>query len=154
MRRAIRLTQPDIKKPVLAIGLSNPMRIKKFKVYYGGYFDGHTEVFKKGRDLFYYSCDFPIPPPRDFIPESALRVTPSSEQWDSFVKKVKPFTSKWKKEYWAPVCDGTQWEVNIIVDELHLKSWGSNDFPEDFEQFMKIVSELTGVKSLGEDWLE
>lgn len=56
-----------------------------------------------------------------------------------------PFPTYWKREYFAEVCDGIQWEVKIITDDFVFKSHGSNAFPSDFEDFLKIVREFTGV---------
>lgn len=116
------------------------MRIKSFHVTYG-----FTEILKKGRDLFYHSDIRPGPSLRHFIPEEAIRIRPTEKQWQSLIEKIKPFAAAWKKEYDAGYDDGIQWEVKIIIDDLGFKSKGSNDFPEDFEQFRKIISELTGI---------
>ena len=126
------------------------MRIKKFYISYGGYFAGHEQFFKKGRDIFYYSEDWPISDLRNKIPEDAVRIRPEKREWKSFLAAIKPFPTYWKKEYFAEVCDGIQWEIKIVTDGFIFKSHGSNAFPSDFEDFINIVREFTGVKEFGE----
>lgn len=118
------------------------MRIKTFHVTYG-----FNEILKKGRDLFYHSDIRPAPSLCHFIPEEAIRIRPTLKQWQSLVEKIKPFASTWKREYDAGYEDGIQWEVKIVIDDVRFKSQGSNDFPHDFEEFRKIIGELTGINN-------
>jgi hypothetical protein len=124
------------------------MRIKKFKIYYGGHGSSHTHIFKKGKDVFYYSGYMPLESYGRTIPAEAIRVRPDKRQWHAFLETLKPFASTWKKEYFGPVVDGIQWEVKIIMHDVTFKSHGSNAFPEDFEEFLELVTMFLGVKGL------
>src|SRR5688500_4790182 len=121
------------------------MRIKKFYILYGVDLAGNEQFLKKRRDVFYYAQDSPITDLRKEIPDNAHRIRPDKRQWKSFLALIKPFSTYWKKEYFAEVCDGIQWEVKIVTDDFSFKSHGSNAFPSDFEDFLKIVREFTGV---------
>ena len=121
------------------------MRIRKFYISYGGYFGTNEQFQKKGRDVYYYSQDSPFSDLRDVIPDEALCIRPDKRQWKSFIAAIRPFPTYWKREYFAEVCDGIQWEVKIITDDFVFKSHGSNAFPSDFEDFLKIVRAFTGV---------
>lgn len=51
--------------------------------------------------------------------------------------------SKWKKSYFQPILDGTQWEFNRLFDQKIKKSYGSNDFPPVYEEFEKILNKIS-----------
>jgi hypothetical protein len=125
------------------------MRIKKFYISYGGYSGGYEQFLKKGRDIFYYSEDRQITDLRDRIPEDAVRIRPEKREWKYFLESIKPFPTYWKKEYFAEVHDGIQWEVKIVTDNFTFKSHGSNAFPSDFEDFLNLVREFTNVREFG-----
>ena len=127
------------------------MRIKKFKIYYGGHGSSHTHIFKKGKDVFYYSGNMPLESFGRMIPEEAIRVRPDKRQWHAFLETIKPFASTWKKEYFGPVADSIQWEVKIIIHDVAFKSHGSNAFPEDFEDLLNAVKRFLGVHELVRD---
>ena len=129
------------------------MRIKKFLISYGGHAAGNEQFLKKGRDVFYYCDNTPFPDLRDVIPDDAICLRPNKREWKSFLASIKPFPTYWKKEYFAEVCDGIQWEVKIVTDDFTFKSHGSNAFPADFEDFLELVRQFTGIKKFAVDVL-
>lgn len=63
-----------------------------------------------------------------------------------FAKSIKPFAASWESEYVNEgILDGIQWSVKIVIDDVSLKCEGSNDFPEDFDEFWRILCDLTGI---------
>jgi hypothetical protein len=123
------------------------MRIKKFNISYGGYLAGNEQFFKKGRDIIYHSEDIPFPPLGKTIPVEAVRIRPDKREWKLFLASVRCFPTYWRKEYFNHhVDDGIQWEVKIITDDFTFKSHGSNAFPDDFEDFLSLVRQFTGVQ--------
>ncbi len=50
-------------------------------------------------------------------------------------------TSKWKKDYFQPACDGTQWEMIRMFQKKQKNSDGSNDFPEVYDKFLENIKE-------------
>ncbi len=63
-------------------------------------------------------------------------------------KKLDTFitTSRWKKDYFQPILDGTQWELERMFQKKHKKSYGSNDFPKVYEE-LKILLQTASCKS-------
>lgn len=128
------------------------MRIRKFYISYESYYGRNAQFLKKGRDVFYYSKDMPFADLRHKIPDNAIGIRPDKVEWKSFLASIKAFPTYWKREYFAEIDDGIQWEVKIITDNFTFKSHGSNAFPSDFEDFLNLVREFTGVKEFAEDF--
>jgi len=52
-------------------------------------------------------------------------------------------TSKWNKKYDNNlIMDGTQWEMTCLVQLKKKKSFGSNEFPEVYEEFINLLEEI------------
>lgn len=57
-------------------------------------------------------------------------------------------TCQWDEKYESYVLDGTQWELKIKGDGIKIKSYGSNNYPPDFQEFLSRLNALlkpTGV---------
>jgi hypothetical protein len=52
---------------------------------------------------------------------------------------------KWKSNYtdWD-VCDGTQWEIELIREGRNIKKYGSNMFPDSWDSFCRLMSKVSG----------
>lgn len=51
----------------------------------------------------------------------------------------------WKREYIEPgVLDGTSWSVELIRDGRNIKKYGENKYPDDWDDFCKLVRKITG----------
>ena len=112
---------------------------EQFEIYIGGY-PGPSYSIKKDKDFlvynyYYFNGD---------KPEKQEIIQPTKVQWDKFYSFLKTL-NMWKPLYEnLEVCDGTQWNVNIINDNVKLVSEGDNSYPKKFEQFLKEVRILIG----------
>lgn len=50
----------------------------------------------------------------------------------------------WKEKYIEPVCDGTQWSVEIINNRRTIRKYGDNKFPDEWGDFCKLINSVTG----------
>lgn len=118
--------------------------IKGLKTSIGGYFGGYYEVeidfdsrelnweHRGGGDIEHYA--------------KIIRQTTS----DKFIAELRNLNLlKWKKEYSDPlVCDGTQWEIEILREKRNIHIYGSNDFPPEWDRFSQLIRKTSG-KSFG-----
>jgi hypothetical protein len=52
---------------------------------------------------------------------------------------------KWEKNYNNPhILDGTQWSLNIELDDRIIEKSGSNAYPNEWEEFCNTIQKLTG----------
>lgn len=119
------------------------MIIKKFRVFYGGYFADSYEVTETEKGLLYRK-DWPMldnPPKEIVIDEVKMK---------RFLELVAQITSNWIRQYWMNVCDGIQWEIDIQVDDVRLKFFGSNAFPKNYHLFLRAFRKLIDDKSFAE----
>ena len=71
----------------------------------------------------------------------------SEERKLNFFKYITRYCKSWEKEYSNnTVCDGTSWECDIWIDDFRLKSNGLEEFPKNFNTFLKKLSILTSGK--------
>ncbi len=118
----------------------------KFEFIIGGFvLDNFTVKFKDG-GLTYtmYSYEEGIA-----IPEMG-EVIPTTSEWRNFWIKVEELKLwQWKKSYNDPnILDGTQWSLKIKINNRRKYSYGFNRYPDSFENFLKILSELLGGLSI------
>jgi hypothetical protein len=58
-------------------------------------------------------------------------------------------TLKWKAKYInEKILDGTDWGLTMVTDSFTLKSSGSNDYPPEFPEFLKLLNKITMVKGV------
>ncbi len=103
----------------------------------GGVFQGEYAVeFKDSRLIIrpFFSSDMTV------------EIMPTPSEWKRFWQRVDDLQVwKWKKNYSNnDICDGTQWSLKIKIAGKTKNCYGSNSYPESFEQFQKILSELVG----------
>lgn len=67
---------------------------------------------------------------------------------DNFKENLKNLELlNWKRKYVEPdILDGTQWSVEIIRKGRNINKYGSNKFPENWEEFCKEMSKISGEK--------
>jgi hypothetical protein len=75
-------------------------------------------------------------PPKE---EDVLTVQPWLESWKKLLAILAGCT--WKKEYVNAMCDGIQWELKAKGPGIHLRSWGSNEYPPDFDVFLGLLND-------------
>lgn len=103
------------------------MKTTKFYIYYGGFFSDKWEVKWEKNEMRCYHYEH--------APENYVVI-----QYDSrlseFINALSRVTKYWLKDYFADVCDGTQWEIDIRVGEERFRFSGSNDYPHNFGGFL------------------
>ncbi len=114
--------------------------IKGLKVSIGGYFGGHYEVeidlsrkklkweHREYGEINHYS-------------KSIRQVTS-----DKLIDELRNLNLlKWKKEYNdSQICDGTQWEIEIVRDKKNICIYGSNAYPDEWDQFCRLIRKISG----------
>lgn len=112
---------------------------KKIFISIGG-FSGSTYTLEfDGKELLYSHSGGGCPGEGVNIP------LPSEEQWVNFSQELDNLKIwEWEEAYYNfDILDGTQWEITIIYDSnKKIISNGSNEYPKDFDKFLKSVSKL------------
>jgi len=115
-------------------------KIKGIKISVGGFFSGYSEV-----DIDFESRKL----------KWNHRGARNEEHFEKTVRKSsiyrliegmkKARLLNWKSKYIEPgVCDGTQWEVEIIEEGRILKKYGDNKFPKKWDEFCKVLKRISG----------
>lgn len=126
----------------------------KFKVSIGGYTGSSYRLELLDGTLIYKECGYAYEPVRTI----EVNVTP--KKWGNYwLACDKVGLWNWQPSYTdtgAELCDGTGWEVEIIVEDREITTFGSNafpggdEFPEDcdypppFKKFLNAVRMLAG----------
>jgi hypothetical protein len=51
---------------------------------------------------------------------------------------------KWKSKYIEfDIFDGTQWSIEIVKDGRKLKKYGDNKFPEEWDNFCRLIRKVS-----------
>lgn len=63
-----------------------------------------------------------------------------------FIEELKRLNMlNWKEHYVDPyVLDGTQWSVEIVQEGRTIEKDGSNEFPDEWDQFCNLISGISG----------
>ncbi|RLA23074.1 MAG: hypothetical protein DRQ62_06930 [Gammaproteobacteria bacterium] len=82
--------------------------------------------------------------------EIEVSVVPSERKWKNFKKKLDDIGIwKWKRNYNHPhILDGTQWELEIVYNDQRVKSYGSNSYPDEFNELKDALSLLFGKDNI------
>ena len=69
-------------------------------------------------------------------------------KWDTFAADLLACgVARWKEEYMNErIFDGTQWHLTLTGDFGTLKFSGSNDYPDEWEAFLKVLSRYFGTE--------
>lgn len=110
--------------------------IKGIKASVGGYFDGYYEVeidFKSRLLTWRHFSDYY---------EKTIR----QDSLDRLLEALKMIgILNWRSKYIEPdICDGTQWSVEIIRDGRNIKKLGNNKFPDEWDEFCRLIREVSG----------
>jgi len=114
--------------------------IKGIKASVGGYFGG------------YYQVDI------DFDSRKLKWSHLGAGAEDCYEKKIRQNTLdkcidelktldllNWKAKYIeSGICDGTQWSLEIIKSCRNIKKYGDNKFPDDWDDFCRVISRISG----------
>jgi len=111
----------------------------KFDIRIGGYFGPNYSLKLGRRELVYTKITEELPDGK------SETIVPSNQEWRRFWKFAQDSCDEWDEEYEEPgVVDGTSWTVEIVTDEIDLRSSGSNAYPDNFDEFLEEVSRLIG----------
>ena len=106
------------------------MKIKKFRIFYGGYSQDKWESIWREKEIrfsHYETC-----------PENYSTVDCGS-RLPEYIQSLSTIAQSWLPEYSTDICDGTQWEIDIRVDKHKFTSYGSNDYPDNFQEFIRAT---------------
>ena len=63
-----------------------------------------------------------------------------SVDWNNLVVFLK--VCNWKRRYDSNVLDGTQWELRVKGESISIESYGSNAYPDDFDEFLMLLNRV------------
>ena len=110
-------------------------------LHIGGHFGTSYRVEASGDELLYWRFCEESNPGED--PET---INPSEGRWNRFWGFMQR-CSGWADRYENPgTLDGTSWLVEVEHRSLSIRSSGSNDYPENFAEFLDEVRALIGGK--------
>ena len=116
------------------------------KLFIGGLFGPSYEIFSDGVRVRYKHANgmFGLEKTR------GTEFTPDLRRWKEFREELDRINAwGWKPNYRKPdVKDGTSWFVIISYGSTRvINSYGSNAYPEDFEDFLAAVRHLIGNRT-------
>ena len=125
--------------------------LKNFKLnfFIGGFSGDNIKIKSNGNELEVEMSDNPSPNSINFY--SYLI---DNNQWQEFWDEIdKQGIWNWKKSYSDnTILDGTQWELHLEKDGKIKKIWGSNDYPENFDIFIKSINKIAKTSISDEDY--
>ena len=107
----------------------------KFEFYIGGYFGSSYNLELTDAGL---KC-LEGPEYLDDQIEKII-VVDGNPEWQELL--IWLGTRKWKRKYWADVCDGTQWKLRVFGNNIKIDSHGSNAYPPDFLKFLQLLNKV------------
>jgi len=117
-------------------------KIKAIKASVGGYFGGY---YNATIDLV--NCETTWKFNEGGLEETSTKSIQTGTA-EKFIEQLKMVDLlNWKSKYIEPgVCDGTQWNVEIITNKRTIRKHGDNKFPEEWDLFCKLIAKTTGKK--------
>jgi hypothetical protein len=114
-------------------------KIKEIKVYIGGYHQGFQELhisFENGKVFYKFSLS----------EEDNFSKTLSPDLLEKFKDDlIGTNILNWKRRYDDnEILDGTQWEIVLVRDGRNIIRSGSNEYSKEWDNFCKIISEVSG----------
>ena len=111
-----------------------------FSFYLGGYGRNSYRLTLHNNEL---RCSEYYGVPPDF--DKVISVE-GNKQWNQLMIFLKG--CDWKRRYDSSILDGTQWDLKVRGEGVHITSHGSNTYPENFGEFLALLNKLVGVKGL------
>lgn len=112
-------------------------KLTRFSYSEGGFFGGYKSI-----DLV--KDDMQIKSVYCHSLKEGKEYSIDKEKWDEFVNKMFELNiHKWKRKYNNnDICDGSQWELKMEFNDLpNFESFGSNEYPKNWELFEDIIFE-------------
>ena len=129
----------------------NMSYLKNFKLdfFIGGFSGDNIKIKNNGNELEVGISDNPAPNPMNIYSHLI-----NNNQWQEFWEEIdEQGIWNWKNSYTDnTIRDGTQWELNLEKDGKIKKTWGSNDYPENFDMFIKSINKIAKTSISDEDY--
>ncbi|WP_051188615.1 hypothetical protein [Proteocatella sphenisci] len=114
--------------------------IIRIKTSVGGYFGGYFEVdidYENRKLKWSHLCAGA---------EDYYEKTIRQNTLYKFIDELKMLNLlDWKSKYIEPdVCDGTQWSLEIIKSGRNIKKYGDNKFPDEWDDFCRLIRNVSG----------
>ncbi|RNI27386.1 hypothetical protein EFA69_14700 [Rufibacter immobilis] len=103
-----------------------------FEFFLGGY--GRSNFWVRLQDGYLHCAEGMGP----YVEQEKTVSITDRPVWQNLVVFLE--NCRWKKKYVEMICDGTQWELNWQTPQQKLKSYGSNHYPADFDQFLILLN--------------
>jgi len=118
--------------------------IEKMMFWCGGYF-GANELFTIKNHNAYLTLDYYVfshEYPREAFPHFHDEWTRKrSKRW--LPRIVEIHFELWEDKYWANILDGEQWKLRYQYEgENEREIFGSNAYPENWNQFSKLMTTI------------
>ena len=117
---------------------ANIPHINKVVFSIGGYFEGYlTTTHTIDGDKVHTHLEHSLKPEVADINEEDIEET---EKEYLFRELKELYIGEWRKRYYAPILDGTQWELQIYFSNGHrtVKIHGSNAYPYNFDRLANL----------------
>ena len=111
----------------------------KFNFFIGGYFGTNFHVKLKKEELHFYISNYHI----DFSCEKPRHIITIKDNldWQKLVEFLN--LQNWKREYKNDdILDGTQWEISFVGEKSKLTSYGSNEYPIEFNKLIRLLRKI------------
>jgi len=131
-------------------GEAQPSRPASFSFYIGGFPEGYERLRIRDGNLYHV-------PRTQYEDDAGCRVDATDRSWAALRRELDRLgVFGWRPDYVQAFCDGTQWELVLDWPGLgRVKSWGSNEYPPAFDQFLAALRALTDdLFRTGENWGE
>ena len=117
-------------------------KINTIKASVGGYFGGYYEVtidLKNHETTWRFNEGA-----AEETSKKSIRVSTAQ----AFLEELKVLNLlNWKAKYIETgVCDGTQWNVEILTDGKIIKKYGDNKYPKEWDLFCRLIRQITKRK--------
>ena len=112
-----------------------------FFFFIGGYASTHFEVKLTDKQLCYYLHDWPMRVGEPYIAPTHTEDVRENPAWSVLLEWLG--NADWLPEYNSPIMDGIQWKINFKDGKAAIKSNGSNAYPDDFQTFLKLLSNVS-----------
>lgn len=114
-------------------------KIQTIETSVGGYFGGYNYVTIDLRNLKITLSNWGGGKEQQII-NKAIKASTVKK----FIDQLKTVDLlNWKSKYDSDVCDGTQWSVDILADGKTIKKYGSNNFPDEWDMFCRLISDIS-----------
>lgn len=109
-----------------------------FNFYLEGYGLYSFRIILKSKTL---SCCqyYGLPTPED---EKVVSLE-GNRDWELLLAFLKH--CRWQKRYDSFTCDGTQWELVVKTRGIRIRSYGSNNYPDNFDEFLSLLNRVVST---------